>query len=385
MGRTGSAKTLDTGAWGANRAQQSTAAPRTPHTGSLCGILLANRSREQSSLLGLPQRTCTRRQDGAARWRCLRVAPRRTSPSGRRVGLHADGLLVRATRVASVVCATLCTHTTSRNRRASPASAGPMPSTSRDGHTADSCCPAARSPQSPLPSGGLAVHDVLRQGSTGIGGKRVMKKSKKPTRPGRRVPASARPPLEHRGSRSPAAGTRPPGTTDRDAARPEAWPRHHAWLQGTAARPATVEVRCNATPRHSWQAALTLGPTDRIIMDGQTAAHAIERLLTALPAALAARHPSEARPLLSRIKALHPSGFEILLQVPSLEEIDATITDLLRQGYRPAGPSRPGWRPTAPAPGLAAPEEAPATPKMRRQYRRHARASHRVPPTSPPP
>jgi hypothetical protein len=124
-----------------------------------------------------------------------------------------------------------------------------------------------------------------------------------------------------------------------------------------------VEVRCNETPRHSWQAELTLSPADRIIIDGRTAAHAIERLLTVLPAALAARHPSDERPIMPSIKALHPSGFEIFLQVPSLEEIDATITDLLRRGYRPAGPSRPSWIPAAPAPGPTAPEKATATPQ----------------------
>ena len=190
-----------------------------------------------------------------------------------------------------------------------------------------------------------------------------MKKVKKPNRPVRGVPASARPPLEHRGSGYTAAGTLPPGTTERDAASTETRPWHNALLHGASVTPVTVEVRCNETPRHSWQAELTLGPTDRIIIDGHTMAHAIERLLTVLPAALAARHPSDERPIMPSIKALHPSGFEIVLQVPSLEEIDATITDLLRRGYRPAGPSHPGWIPAAPAPGLAATEEATATPQ----------------------
>jgi hypothetical protein len=188
-----------------------------------------------------------------------------------------------------------------------------------------------------------------------------MKKVKKPNRPRRSVPASTRQTLGHRGSWRTAAGTRPPGATGRDAAGTEARPRHDAWLHGTSATPTGVEVRCNETPRHSWQAELTLGPTDRIIIDGRSAAHAIEQLLTVLPAALAARHLSEEGPIMLSIKALHPSGFEILLQVPSLEEIDATITDLLRRGYRPAGPSSPDW--VLATPRLEATEEATAAPQ----------------------
>lgn len=34
--------------------------------------------------------------------------------------------------------------------------------------------------------------------------------------------------------------------------------------------------------------------------------------------------------------ALHCTGFEVHLQVPSLEALDATIADLLQRGYRPA-------------------------------------------------
>lgn len=36
------------------------------------------------------------------------------------------------------------------------------------------------------------------------------------------------------------------------------------------------------------------------------------------------------------LTALHPSGFEIHLQVSSLEALETTITDLLQRGYRPA-------------------------------------------------
>jgi hypothetical protein len=36
------------------------------------------------------------------------------------------------------------------------------------------------------------------------------------------------------------------------------------------------------------------------------------------------------------ISALHPSGFEICLQVPSLDVLEPTIADLLQRGYRPA-------------------------------------------------
>ena len=36
------------------------------------------------------------------------------------------------------------------------------------------------------------------------------------------------------------------------------------------------------------------------------------------------------------VLALHISGFEIHLQVPSLDALDATIADLLQRGYRPA-------------------------------------------------
>src|SRR5262249_19877930 len=129
-----------------------------------------------------------------------------------------------------------------------------------------------------------------------------MKKVKKLNRPVRDVPASARQPLEHRGSGYTAAGTRPPGAAERDAARTETWPRHNALLHGASVTPVTVKVRCNETPRHSWQAELTLGPTDRIIIDGHTVTHAIERLLTVLPAALAARHPSDERSIMPSIK-----------------------------------------------------------------------------------
>jgi hypothetical protein len=36
------------------------------------------------------------------------------------------------------------------------------------------------------------------------------------------------------------------------------------------------------------------------------------------------------------VKALHPSGFEIHLQVRSLDALEGTIANLIAQGYRPA-------------------------------------------------
>ncbi len=36
------------------------------------------------------------------------------------------------------------------------------------------------------------------------------------------------------------------------------------------------------------------------------------------------------------LTAVHPSGFEICLQVPSLDVLETTIADLLQRGYRPA-------------------------------------------------
>ena|SRR2546426_10517217 len=36
------------------------------------------------------------------------------------------------------------------------------------------------------------------------------------------------------------------------------------------------------------------------------------------------------------ITALHPSGFQVCVQVPSLEDLDAAIADLLQRGCRPA-------------------------------------------------
>jgi hypothetical protein len=45
------------------------------------------------------------------------------------------------------------------------------------------------------------------------------------------------------------------------------------------------------------------------------------------------------------LTALHPSGFEVCLQVSSLEVLDATITDLMQRGYTPAR-SGDAWRRT---------------------------------------
>lgn len=99
-----------------------------------------------------------------------------------------------------------------------------------------------------------------------------------------------------------------------------------------------VQVSRNETPQGSWRADLALGPADRIIVDGRSAAHAVQQLLAVLPAALTARPQHEKGHAMPTIKAFHPSGFEVLVQVPSLEEMEATIADLLRRGYRPAVP-----------------------------------------------
>ncbi len=46
------------------------------------------------------------------------------------------------------------------------------------------------------------------------------------------------------------------------------------------------------------------------------------------------------------VLALHPSGFEIHLQVPSLDALEATIVDLLQRGYRPTSGAGDGWQRT---------------------------------------
>lgn len=45
------------------------------------------------------------------------------------------------------------------------------------------------------------------------------------------------------------------------------------------------------------------------------------------------------------LTALHPSGFEVCLHVPSLEALEPLIADLLARGYRPAG-AGDGWQRT---------------------------------------
>lgn len=57
------------------------------------------------------------------------------------------------------------------------------------------------------------------------------------------------------------------------------------------------------------------------------------------------------------IAALHPSGFEICLQVPSLEALEPTIADLLQRGYRPTSGAGDGWQRT--------PEGHPLCPRHR--------------------
>ena len=74
------------------------------------------------------------------------------------------------------------------------------------------------------------------------------------------------------------------------------------------------------------------------------------------------------------ITALHPSGFEVHLQVPSLEALEPTITELLQRGFRPA---RSGTL------YETTPEGAPICPKHRvpmrlRQKQHEEWWSHRV-------
>ncbi len=106
-----------------------------------------------------------------------------------------------------------------------------------------------------------------------------------------------------------------------------------------------VHMSCNETPRGSWRAELTVGPADRIIVDGRSAVHAVQQLLAVLPAALAARLQQSQEHTMPTIQAFHPSGCAVFLQVPCLEEVDAAIADLLRRGYLLAAPgaSSPGW------------------------------------------
>ena len=46
------------------------------------------------------------------------------------------------------------------------------------------------------------------------------------------------------------------------------------------------------------------------------------------------------------VKALHMSGFEVMLRVDSLEDLDATIADLQQRGYRPTSGAGDGYQRT---------------------------------------
>ena len=46
------------------------------------------------------------------------------------------------------------------------------------------------------------------------------------------------------------------------------------------------------------------------------------------------------------VKALHPSGFEIHLQVPGLDALEGTIADLVARGYRPTSGAGDGYQRT---------------------------------------
>src|SRR5712692_7839788 len=61
---------------------------------------------------------------------------------------------------------------------------------------------------------------------------------------------------------------------------------------------------------------------------------------------------SESQPV--TLTARHASGFEICLQIVSLDVVDETIAHLLQRGYRPAG-AGDGWQRT--------PEGMPICPK----------------------
>ena len=90
-----------------------------------------------------------------------------------------------------------------------------------------------------------------------------------------------------------AAETLPPASTARDYTCAEALQQADdgrssapRWVQDARA---VVQVSRNETLRGSWQAELAFGPQDRIIVDGHSAAHAVQQLVAVLPAALAAR------------------------------------------------------------------------------------------------
>ena len=61
---------------------------------------------------------------------------------------------------------------------------------------------------------------------------------------------------------------------------------------------------------------------------------------------------AEPQPL--TLTALHATGFQVSLQVSSLEAVDATIAQLIQLGYRPAG-AGDGW--------MRTPEGLPLCPK----------------------
>lgn len=169
-------------------------------------------------------------------------------------------------------------------------------------------------------------------------------------RRGRGAGAETRPPASAVPEQAGAEALQPP-----DARRPTIQGAVHG-----ACYP--VQVSCNAPPRGSWQAECALAPHDRIITDGRSAAHAVQHLLAVLPAALAARPPQREGYPMPTIQALHPSGFAVFLEVPSLEEMDATIADLVRRGSHPAAPGE-GWQRT--------PDGRPICPKHRVPMQQH--------------
>lgn len=63
------------------------------------------------------------------------------------------------------------------------------------------------------------------------------------------------------------------------------------------------------------------------------------------------------------LTALHPTGCAVRLEVASLDQVDAAITDLLRRGDRPATGGDGGARP--PPPGRRRRTRRPARPPPR--------------------
>jgi len=65
------------------------------------------------------------------------------------------------------------------------------------------------------------------------------------------------------------------------------------------------------------------------------------------------------------LTALHPSGFEVCLQVPSLDALEPTIADLLQRGYRPTSGASDGWQRTPEGHPLCPKHRVPMRPRLK--------------------